>query len=312
MFIKIDQKVIDLLCCPLCKAEVIPEKECFACTSCSSHYPLKTTNVGNQLEKVYDFRIYRPAYCIPESSKLWDKGQQGFESFHKDQHVEDKLKHYLDEINSVADIYTQEFHIQGSILDVGGHQGKLRHFLSDQAVPLYVSIDPFLNVFENIQHQPNLLKAYPCLSQPCNFLVAMAENLPFRSNSFDLVHMRSVIDHLEDPFKAFKEAYRVLKSNGNLMIGLAMMEKLKEAPALSLWTKVKDKLKKEGIKGVAMKILKRLIHLADRDHHIFHFTQAELVDLLSITGFKIEKQHWQKPPFNFCIYLNASVRDSKR
>jgi SAM-dependent methyltransferase len=318
MFTKLDQRVIDLLCCPLCKSRVIRGEKYFICASCATQYPQKPVNVGEHVEQVYDFRIQRPSYCVPEASVLWAEGQNAYESLHESQSSQDELGTYLDEIDSVTEIYTQEFKIQGSVLDVGGHQGRVRHFLSDREMPIYVSIDPFLDVFENIQSQPNLLKAYPCLSQPCDFVAARAEELPFIENSFDWVHMRSVIDHFEDPFFAFKEAYRVLKPNGRLMIGLAIMEKLSHA-RMPLLTRVKLKLERDGITGMmnAIKIRARRFVGSkgmdrEEDHHIFHFRQEELKDLLSVTGFKVNKEHWQKPPFSFCIYLSASANKTSQ
>ncbi|HET9029942.1 MAG TPA: class I SAM-dependent methyltransferase [Candidatus Aquilonibacter sp.] len=41
-----------------------------------------------------------------------------------------------------------------------------------------------------------------------------AESLPVHSASFDVVHAKSVIEHVDDPRKAFSEAYRVLRSGG--------------------------------------------------------------------------------------------------
>jgi hypothetical protein len=204
MFTRLDQRVIDLLCCPFCKSKVIREQEYFVCVCCAIQYPLKAVNVGEHVEHVYDFRIQRPSSCVPEASALWAEGQNAYESFHERKSSQDELGTYLDEIDSVTEIYNQEIRMQGSVLDVGGHQGRVRHFLSDREVPIYVSIDPFLDVFKNIQSQPNLFKAYPCLSQPCEFVVARAEELPFIANSFDWVHMRSVIDHFEDPFFCVK------------------------------------------------------------------------------------------------------------
>jgi SAM-dependent methyltransferase len=322
MFIKLDQKVIDLLCCPLCKAGVIQskDKEYFICTSCATQYPLRAVNVGNYTEQTYDFRIQRPSYCIPKSNKVWNESQKDYELNQKNQSSQDRLENYLAGIDSVNEIYTQEFHIRGAVLDVGGGQGRLRHFLSTQEVPLYISIDPYLQVFENIQRQPNLLKAYPSLTQPCNFLTARAEELPFVSNSFDWVHMRSVVDHFEDPYKAFKEAYRVLRPDGNLLIGLAIMEKLSHTPTpkgISLQTRVRLKLEREGLVGLLRGAKSRLAGLSrgqgqdqvvgKRDHHIFRFTHAELKDLLSATGFTVNKEHWQKPPFSYCLYMGASA-----
>lgn len=311
MFMKLNQEIIDLLCCPLCKSKLNSEKDKFVCANCATQYPLISVHVGNHDEQTYDFRIHRPSYSISRTSRLWHDGQQDYEKHDENVSVRDDLRVYLDEIDSVKEIYLQEFHIQGTVLDVGGHQGRLRHFLSDRGTSLYVSIDPFSNVFENIQHRPNLLKAYPCLSEPCNFLAGRAEELPFISNSFDWVHMRSVVDHFEDPFKAFKEAYRVLRPDGHLMIGLAIVEKLEVDP-VPLWTRVKLKLERNGMISLLKAVQTRIAGIARReagestDHHIFRLTDAELRDLLSVTGFEIRKEHWQKPPFTFCIYLTAS------
>jgi SAM-dependent methyltransferase len=254
MFIKLDQSVIDLLCCPLCKVGVVQEKEYFTCASCATYYPLREVNVGDHVEQVYDFRIQRPFSCIPEPSKLWNEGQKDFELLVKKESIQDRLESYLAEIEGVNEIYTEEFHISGSVLDVGGSQGRLRYYIPSQEVQLYVSINPSLMVFENIQHQPNLLNAYPCLSQPCNYLVAKAEELPFISNSFDWVHMRSVVDHFEDPFKALKEAYRVLRPNGKILIVLTIMENISHTPT----ARIKLKLEREGMIGLLDSLIERV------------------------------------------------------
>jgi len=50
--------------------------------------------------------------------------------------------------------------------------------------------------------------AYPCLDQHLNFIAACAEFLPLQSNSFDWVHMRSMLDHVQSPDLALMEAHR--------------------------------------------------------------------------------------------------------
>src|SRR5579872_4134066 len=42
--------------------------------------------------------------------------------------------------------------------------------------------------------------------------------LPFRSNCFDMVISRSVVEHLQDPKQVFREFYRVLRPDGKLVI----------------------------------------------------------------------------------------------
>ena len=55
---------------------------------------------------------------------------------------------------------------------------------------------------------------YPRLS----FLVGDLESLPYKNESFDLVYSAFVFEHLDNPKKVLKEAVRVLKKGGNLMI----------------------------------------------------------------------------------------------
>ena len=51
-------------------------------------------------------------------------------------------------------------------------------------------------------------------------LEAYAEALPFEDASFDFVLMVTVLCFLADPFQALREATRVLKPRGRLIIGL--------------------------------------------------------------------------------------------
>ena len=177
----------------------------------------------------------------------------------------------------------------------------------------YVSVDPYLKVFEQIENQRHLLKAYPCLSEPCNFLAGRAEALPFASDAFDWVHMRSVLDHFEDPFAALKEAYRVLKPGGRLLIGLAMMEK-REGKPQRLYAACKAVLMREGVGGALRVVRETASHAWGKalgrahDHHIYRFTHAGLKRVLEAARLDVDKEHWQKPPLEFCLYLSASRR----
>jgi len=50
------------------------------------------------------------------------------------------------------------------------------------------------------------------------FMQADAENLPFEDNTFDLVYSLGVLHHTPNTKKAIREAYRVLKPNGKIII----------------------------------------------------------------------------------------------
>lgn len=322
MFIKLDDDVIDILCCPLCKGTINMIGEKFVCKDCGTEYPKYSVIVGKHKEYVSDFRIHRPDYCIPDTVRKWIDTQEEYKKVHIKRKSIDDLTVYLDEIDSVKEIYTKEFSIKGKVLDVGGGQGRLRYFLKDKDVLLYVSIDPYLEVFQNLESQPNLLKAYPCLCEPCNFLSGYAENLPFAKNSFDWVHTRSVLDHFHDPYLALKEAYRILKIDGTLLIGLTVrggQSSLKtvnnhdyDSQYVSIISKVKRKFKHEGLIGLTRAVIRRLteerVKKEEPDDHIFRWTYENLINLVDMTGFNVVKEHWQKPPFTMCIYLSAKKR----
>jgi ubiquinone/menaquinone biosynthesis C-methylase UbiE len=350
MFIKLDQDVIEILCCPFCKDDLYKSSSGFACVSCGLSFPLKSVAISEtHLENIYDFRLNWPSYCAPKSKALWQETQVNYEQFSDDFGSRDSLQEYLDEIDSVKEIYTEEFSIHGSVLDVGGHQGRLRYFF-DNTVTQYVSIDPYIGVFRGIDKQPNLLKAYPSLAEPCNFLAAHAEYLPFKSRSFDWVHMRSVVDHFEDPYRAFLEAYRVSKVEGRLLVGLAILEKIQNvvkvgelevlanenastmqtitqtnvSPLKRIYLKWKNGGWGELYRAALWRILpapprplplepEPQIEVVEiQDDHMYRFTHSQLIDLMERTGWKVTKQHWQKPPYYYCIYAMGEARPPQK
>ena len=211
----------------------------------------------------------------------WKEGQQAFEAQTRREAQDDRLEIYLNEIDSVKELYTEHFHLSGKILDVGGHQGRLRHFLKNDVID-YTSIDPIPFNFHEIEAQPNLMKAYPCLATrpeyPCYFYTGYAEELPFYDNQFDWIHMRSVVDHLDNPLKAFAEAYRVCKVGGHMLVGLAIEEKI----------------------PVTLRSI--IIRLTNPDPHTNRQTVESLHSLYRETGWKVEYEVWQKKPFDFCLY----------
>lgn len=311
----------EILCCPLCKGTVEILREKSVCKDCRTEYCKRSVAQGRHKERVFDFRIHRPTYCIPTIMAKWADAQEEYKKYHSGWRSIDNLTVYLDEIDSVKEIYTEEYSIEGKVLDVGGGQGRLRHFLKNKDVPLYVSVDPYLEVFQDLESQPNLLKAYPCLREPCNFLSCYAENLPFNKNTFDWVHMRSVLDHFQDPYVALKEAYRVLKFNGTLLIGLTVRSgesSLKTdnnynnaSQSVSTISKVKRKFRQGGLTSLAKGVVKRVMKKGEKnipDDHMFRWTEGDLIDLIRTTGFKVIKEHWQKPPFTMCIYLSVKKK----
>lgn len=315
MFVKLDKQVEDILRCPLCKGGLKKEEAGFFCDVCGVVYPRHTIGKGHNQEHVFNFCVPYNQYCSNEHIARWMEVQKRYEKGENRRIKEDKLGQYLEGIGYTKEIYTEQFILEGSTLDVGGGHGRLRHFLQPAQNLLYVCVDPYLNVFENVASSPNLLKAFPSYNQPCNFLACYAENLPFRAKSFDWVHMRSVLDHLYDPYRAMIEAYRVLKDGGRVLIGLsitdgqAALEKgegtEKSAYVSPVVPKVLRLFKSLGLIKAAKYELKAFAVKPPGDGHMSYWRDTDVRNLLRDTKFTIIKEHRPKPPFSSCLYVSA-------
>jgi 2-polyprenyl-3-methyl-5-hydroxy-6-metoxy-1,4-benzoquinol methylase len=90
-------------------------------------------------------------------------------------------------------------------------------------------------------------------------------NWPFSSDFFQLVIFWHVLEHLPDPSNALKEAARLLKKDGVVCISVPNVASYQARLKLSTW-----------------------FHL-DVPRHLFHFSQASLVELLEKQGYQIIK-----------------------
>lgn len=281
--VKLDSWVKSILVDPLSKAALI-----CAGDEWRSDYGRAYPIIGD----IADLRVL-PRWQTSADGKIWAEGQQAYESWSDGQAVRSNID-YRGELEGVRDVY-QAIPVVGRCLDVGGHQGRLRAFLAPEQQ--YVVLDPFLHVFDGLKKQSDLLAVYPFLLEPVNFLCGVAEHLPFASCSFDTVHMRSVIDHFRAPDLALLEAYRVLKNDGQLIIGI--------------WVdggRQGQKTVREVAKEAARSILSAAgIHKFD-DHHVWHPTYQELLCLIDCCGFDVAHVHWQAQWGDRVCYIRAIKR----
>ena len=281
-FIALDQWVEDVIVDPLSKEPLtIDNDRKFLLSPYGRKYPI--------VNGVFDLRLLNND--TTKDQKLWKAGQREFEHWCEKLSMQDQAQDYFAEIETVREVYAA-MPIEGTCIDVGGHQGRLRSFLSPEQ--RYITCDPFLNVFGDLDRQPNLVGAYPFLLSPVNFVCCDAEFLPFSSSFAQTVHMRSVIDHFFNPELALNEAYRILKPDGTLMVGLFVEG---------------GKHGKQNLKSQAKEFIKKMLITAGlekfKDHHVWHPTFNELLELIAKCGFDVEKVHWQKGFSEAVCYVSA-------
>lgn len=82
----------------------------------------------------------------------------------------------------------------GLVLEVGGGSGNLRRYLNREVISTDIGFQPWLHA------------------------VADAQQMPFRDNVFGNIVMFDVLHHLERPIQFFREAARVLRCGGRVLM----------------------------------------------------------------------------------------------
>ncbi len=98
-----------------------------------------------------------------------------------------------------------DFLKQPKMLDIGASSGVMVALAKDMGWDAY-GIEPSLAGVER------------CRVKNLNVIQAKAEKLPYPDNFFDLVHSHHVFEHLNNPFEAAEEVFRVLKPGGRFFI----------------------------------------------------------------------------------------------
>ena len=97
------------------------------------------------------------------------------------------------------------------ILDLGCGNGYYSYLLSKIPLNLKITgIDSHLNAIEDAKALIPKEKA--------TFIIGYAEKLPFHEGAFDKIIMSEIIEHVDDDIKVLKEAKRVLKKGGILVL----------------------------------------------------------------------------------------------
>ncbi|MDH4222400.1 MAG: class I SAM-dependent methyltransferase, partial [candidate division Zixibacteria bacterium] len=112
------------------------------------------------------------------------------------------------------------------------------------------------------------------------------EKLEFMDGSFDIVCMFDVFEHLREPKQALAKIYRILKSNGIVVIDIPTT---KNALAFKLSTKI-------------LEIAKKTRGISSPPYHLYEYLPSTLQRFLRLTNFELCKvKKYTTPPWR---YLN--------
>lgn len=156
------------------------------------------------------------------------------------------------------------------ILDIGSKDGKKARYVLDKGNLIMSDLIPNNNLSP--------------------FVVASATFLPFRRNSFDLVIILHVIEHIKDDKNALKEIYRVLKEKGTMLLVTPNAKRL------------------EDIYSFIIKVIRKSPHRYPLNpDHVFEYGAADIRNLLiqsEFTNYKIEpifmKLSWFFRIYRYC------------
>ncbi len=102
---------------------------------------------------------------------------------------------------------------KGNVIDIGCGEK-----------PFYSAINNYVDLYIGLDH-PNSVHATEFVD-----VFALADNLPFVPNKFDLALVTQVIEHVEEPAIVIGEIKKILKQNGILIISFPFLYPVHEAP----------------------------------------------------------------------------------
>lgn len=281
--------LLDLVACPCCHGALEaraadgvsasgPGKR-LHCVSCHESYELI-----NGIPQLFPPGWTKSDRFLDPHWHNWEEKQQsGLQAYSQPEYHEGQ--------EGYPDAFREFGRWSGTVLDVGcGVSPSLPLYMRDEQDVQYVGCDPLC---------PGDPRQYP-------FVAGLAEFLPFRSATFDQCLFATSLDHFIDPLPCLREALRVLRPGGEVVI----------------WSDVHDsEIKRDLIVGGRLELAKNLLrerrygeilqraltsptriissiktylrargdHLGEDQYHFSRFTRDSLKQLLEGAGFRAEE-----------------------
>lgn len=271
------EKYLEYLACPDCKSNIsLNQKLELTCSACNRTFELR----GN-------FPILLPRSLLkPADWQKWkdmdNKYQEFYRGWSKEKHL--ALRPTYDAFYDwcgVRDIQNV------SLLDVGGGNGTSRVMYWKYPEKInYFNVDPQINFLH-----PFHLDLYPKMKESdFPYIIGIGENLPLKSNTFDICITTAAVDHWNSPVDVFHEIFRCLKPNKNLYIMVSKHIDLTKTK--SVIACICEYYRRYGIFALGKEISQRMFRR--RDAHVHHFRSieelTELLHMFKITRTKEAKE----------------------
>ena len=206
------------------------------CTRCGHIF-----NDISKEELINLHKYYEEEYAPINLSATDDTDRPGSET------ANERYDHMLSFIKKYSDK-------ESRVLDIGcGAGGLIKYLKSKYYVNLY-GIDP--------------IEAYVKEAKDENIKVGNVFNIPFDDNSFDIVVLDQVLEHLNDLNKAMKEIHRVLDKGGICVIGVPDVERYDDEIYFYLMREHLQHFKLETIKLLAQNNEFELINYHKSSYHM--------------------------------------------
>ena len=114
------------------------------------------------------------------------------------------------------------------ILDVGCLNGNFYNFLKERQITI--------KSFTGIDFSSQLIKRAHLRFPEQTWIVSDCLKLPFDDKSFDVVTLMEILEHINSPNAAIKEACRVCKNKGFVIVTVPNGEKIKDAAHIWSYT----------------------------------------------------------------------------
>jgi SAM-dependent methyltransferase len=199
------QVPLEVLRCPLCRSAFDREAESLQCVGCSRRFAQSAQGWVDLLPA----EIWNPVRAG------WAERQSAMEAGYRDLVADPAhtVLAYNSDFGPYRDLLLWR---TGRLLDLGGGNGLLRHFLPEGIE--YIVAEP--NLWWLSEAWQPFAGAFPCLGIPLAFVRAVGEALPFADGAFDHVVSFWSLNHTADPEAVVNAAHRVLRPGGHLLLAL--------------------------------------------------------------------------------------------